>query len=111
MSIRINKRSNDKFVIYQLEGRLDTAGSAILKLDLDMETQNPKGNIVLEMSKVTFISSAGIGVTVKSHSLLKQKGFEMRVAAANEEVKKIYDLLGFSHVIHLYATLNDALKD
>lgn len=111
MSIRISKRSNDKCVIYQLEGRLDTAGSAILKLELDMETQNPSGNIVLEMSRVTFISSAGIGVTVKSHSLLKQKGFEMRVAAANEEVKKIYDLLGFSNVIHLYATLNDALKD
>lgn len=111
MSIRINKRNNDKYIIYQLEGRLDTTGSAVLKLELDMETQSPSCSIILDMSHVTFISSAGIGVTVKSHSLLKQKGYEIRVAAPNDEVKKIYDLLGFSHVIRLYASLGDALKD
>ena len=70
----------------------------------------PAGNIIIDMSKVTFISSAGIGVTVKAHSVLKQKGFEVRVAAANDEVKKVYDLLGFSHVVKLFPTLNDALK-
>lgn len=110
MSIRVSKRNTEKDFIYMLEGRLDTAGSAILKLELDMITANPTGNIIIDMSKVSFISSAGIGVTVKAHSLLKQKGFEVRVAAANDEVKKIYDLLGFSHVVKLFATLNDALK-
>ena len=110
MSIRVSKRNTEKDFIYQLEGRLDTAGSAILKLELDMATANPAGNIIIDMSKVTFISSAGIGVTVKAHSVLKQKGFEVRVAAANDEVKKVYDLLGFSHVVKLFPTLNDALK-
>lgn len=110
MSIRVSKRNTEKDFIYMLEGRLDTAGSAILKLELDMITVNPTGNIIIDMSKVSFISSAGIGVTVKAHSLLKQKGFEVRVAAANDEVKKIYDLLGFSHVVKLFPTLNDALK-
>src|SRR5687767_6495555 len=110
MSIRVSKRNTEKDAIFQLEGRLDTAGSAILKLELDMATMNPTGNIILDMSKVSFISSAGIGVTVKAHSLLKPKGFELRIAAANEEVKKVFDLLGFSHVVKLFATLNDALK-
>lgn len=110
MSIKVSKRNSDKDFVYQLEGRLDTAGSAVLKLEFDMATANPTGNIIIDMSRVTFISSAGIGVTVKAHSVLKQKGFEIRVAAANDEVKKIYDLLGFSHVVKLYPTIADALK-
>lgn len=110
MSIRVSKRNTDKEAIYQLEGRLDTAGRAVLKLELDMATANPECNIVLDMSKVTFISSAGIGVTVKAHSVLKPKGFEVRVAAPTEDVKKVYDLLGFSHVIKIFPTLSDALK-
>lgn len=110
MSIRVSKRSTEKDAIFQLEGRLDTAGSAILKLELDMATQNPTGNIIIDMSKVSFISSAGIGITVKAQSLLKPKGLEVRVAAPTEEVKKVYDLLGFSHVVKIFPTLNDALK-
>lgn len=111
MSIKVSKRNSDKDVVYMLEGRLDTSGSAILKLELDMATANATGNIILDMSRVTFISSAGIGVTVKGHSVLKQKGYEIRVAAPTDEVKKIYDLLGFSHVIKLFPTLSDALKN
>lgn len=110
MSIRISKRNHDNDLIFQLEGRLDTAGSAVLKLELDMATANPSGNIIMDMAKVTFISSAGIGVTVKAHSLLKPKGFAVRVAAANDEVRKIYDLLGFSQVIKIFPTLSEALK-
>jgi anti-anti-sigma factor len=110
MSIRVSKRNNNNDSVLVLEGRLDTSGSAILKLELDMATANPSGNIILDMGHVTFISSAGIGVTVKAQSILKQKGFEVRVAAANPEVKKIYDLLGFSHVVKLFPTLSDALK-
>lgn len=109
MSIRVTKRNHDNDTVFQLEGRLDTAGSAVLKLEMDMATANPSGNIIMDMSKVTFISSAGIGITVKAHSQLKQKGFAVRVAAANDEVRKIYDLLGFSQVVKIYPTLGEAL--
>lgn len=109
MSVKINRRNQENAVIYELEGRLDTSGSATFKIELDMAVIKPTGHIIIDMSKVSFISSAGIGVTVKAHSMLKQKGFEVRVASANDEVKKIYDLLGFSNVVKLYPTLADAL--
>ena len=47
---------------------------------------------------------------MKAQSILKPKGLEVRVAAPTEEVKKVYDLLGFSHVVKIFPTLNDALK-
>ena len=41
MSIKVSKRNSDKDFVYQLEGRLDTSGSAVLKLEFDMATANP----------------------------------------------------------------------
>ena len=110
MSISLDVTEKSGSIIISLSGRLDSQGSNILKKELEDQIEKAQGNVIINMENVSFMSSAGIGVTVKALTTLKSKGFDLRLAKVSDEIKKIYDMLGFSSAIRFYSDVNAATQ-
>ena len=110
MSISLDVTEKSGSIIISLSGRLDSQGSNILKKELEDPCEKAQGNVIINMENGSFMSSAGIGVTVKALTTLKSKGFDLRLAKVSDEIKKIYDMLGFSSAIRFYSDVNAATQ-
>ena len=93
----INKSIENGNGRYALEGRLDTTTApeleAVLKNDMDsIDT------LTLDFSRLDYISSAGLRVLLSAHKAMSRKG-GMKVTNANEMVKEVFEVTGFSDIL------------
>ena len=77
---------------------------------LDQLREQGAKKILLDMTKLDFISSAGLRVLLATAQELKQDGGDLRVCSLNESVKEVFDLSGFSDLLMVLDDETEALS-
>jgi anti-sigma B factor antagonist len=92
--MKIEKKLNEKTLVIELEGRLDTTTApqleAELKNSLDGVTE-----LVFDLGALEYISSAGLRVLLSAYKTMRGQG-SMKITNANELVKEVFEVTGFS---------------
>lgn len=83
----------------QVRGRIDSSGSGRLKAALEEEIRAGSYQIDLNLSDVSFLSSAGIRVLLMFHKQLRELGGELNLRVPSENVSKVLDLAGLSQFL------------
>ena len=87
-------------IVVRLEGELDQCSASPIRRDLDMLLQDPSvRHLVLDMQKMPFMDSSGIGVILGRYRTLSLRGGSVSVMHMSPQVKRIYDLSGMGQVI------------
>ena len=69
-----------------------------------------KTKIVLDMSLVPYVDSAGLGVLVGCNGKIKNAGGEMRLAAVEARVLQLFKLAFLDTIFKIDPTVSDASK-
>ncbi len=95
----ITKKQNGSALEIALEGRLDTMTSP----ELEAELKNSLGGaetLVMDFSKLEYISSAGLRVLLSAHKIMSAKG-GMTVTQVNEIVQEVFEVTGFADILNI----------
>ena len=95
----INKKQNGANLEIALEGRLDTMTSPELEAELTRSLPGAD-SLVLDFSKLDYISSAGLRVLLSAHKALAGKG-GMKVTHVNDIVQEVFEVTGFSDILEI----------
>ena len=95
--MNINKNQNGTALEIALEGRLDTMTAPELEAELNNSLQNAD-SLVLDFSKLEYISSAGLRVLLSAHKAMSNKG-GMKVTNVNEIVREVFEVTGFADIL------------
>jgi len=93
----INKTLDGNTLNVALEGRLDTVTAPELEASL-REDLDKIDSLVLDFSKLEYISSAGLRVLLSAHKSMAGKG-GMKVKNVNEIVNEVFEVTGFSDIL------------
>ena len=93
----INKNLNGSTLEISLEGRLDTMTAPDLEAELKASTDGVD-KLVLDFSKLDYISSAGLRVLLSAHKAMSGKD-GMVVKNVNEIVQEVFDVTGFADIL------------
>lgn len=66
--------------------------------------------IVVDCTALRYISSYGIGVLVRLHKKLAQRGGQVRLAAVDSAIFKVLRLVRLEHIFHSYPTVEEARR-
>ena len=80
-----------------LEGRLDTMTAPELERELNSSLDGAE-SLILDFSKLDYISSAGLRVLLSAHKAMAGKG-GMKVIHVNEIVSEVFEVTGFSDIL------------
>ena len=107
MSLTSNQNGTALIVTVNAD-RIDAAMAIQFKEDMRGETDNGAVRIILDLSKVDFIDSSGLGAIVAA---MKQLGpdRELDLAGLTPMVEKVFRLTRMDTIFELYQTLEDAL--
>ena len=95
--LEIIKVQNDKNLVVALDGRLDTTTSPNLEEELKATLPSVE-NLVFDLTKLEYISSAGLRVLLSAQKTMNKQG-SMVVKNVSEEVKEIFEVTGFSDIL------------
>jgi len=103
--MQINARQVGDVIVLDVSGRITVGEGNVMLRELVRELAE-QGNkrIVLNLGEVSYIDSSGVGELVKTHTTIRNKGGELRLANLN---KRVHDLL---HVTRL-STVFDIRSD
>jgi anti-sigma B factor antagonist len=78
-------------------GRLDAAQSAAAQSFLD----NVNGTVTLDCAGLEYISSAGLGVLLKTHKRLLASGGKLRLSGLKPHLRDIFTYSGFDQLFEI----------
>lgn len=95
--------------VLSLSGDLDAAAAPELERSLRERVQAGSTRLVLDMSRVNFITSAALRVLQATLMGVRGRQGDIRLVGVQPEVRKVFDLLGFTPLFKAYATVDDAV--
>ena len=98
MNITVTKEADSTTL--RFDGRLDTSTSPKLEEELVNVLKDAK-EVIFDFEKLEYLSSAGLRLILSTHKKLKAAGGALTVANVNEVIKNVFDLTGFSDILHI----------
>ena len=86
-------------VKFILKGRLNSASADELQFKLDKAISEEQINIVINMSRVEYMSSAGIRVILKSYKDAKKAGGKLGIERPSENVKNVLGMTALDEML------------
>ena len=99
--MNITKESNGSALTVALEGRLDTTTAPQLEAEL-RDGLKDVNDLTIDMSKLVYISSAGLRVLLKAQKVMNKQG-KMTVKNASQEILDIFEVTGFNEILNIEA--------
>ena len=97
MQINYNKEA-EKLTVAP-EGRLDTSTALEFEKTLG-ELLNGVSDLILDMKKVTYVSSAGLRVLLKLQKIMFNQG-KMKLIGVNDTVMEVLEITGFANILRI----------
>ncbi|HCF71130.1 MAG TPA: anti-sigma factor antagonist [Syntrophomonas sp.] len=99
--MKITKNAQGNTTTLVLQGRLDTVTSTQLANEISAVFAGEAVNLVFDFIALEYISSAGLRVLLATQKKVNALGTEMKITGANESVKEIFDITGFSGIMKI----------
>lgn len=111
LSLSINMETKGDVLCIRLSGELDhhTAEELKERATIAIEKHNVK-HILLNLEKLSFMDSSGLGVILGRYKQIKQQKGEMVVCAISPAVKRLFEMSGLFKIIQQETSENNALQ-
>jgi anti-sigma B factor antagonist len=88
------KEENNELVMY-FDGRLDTAASPTVEKEIQPLLESDNKNIVLDCTKLEYISSSGLRLFLSVLKNAKAKGNHVYITGVSNDIRNVFAMTGF----------------
>lgn len=96
--MEIKTTSEGSRLTIAVTGRVDTVTAPELEAHLKFDDAS---EVVIDLSGVPYMSSAGLRLLLTAHKAMLAKGGELKIAGVQSSVKEVLDITGFSDILNL----------
>ncbi len=102
---------NNDISLVTVKGYLDTTTSVELEEALKKLLKRDSYRIVIDLSGVNYISSAGWGIFISEIKTIRENGGDLKLAAMVGDVYEVFELLEFQSILESYDSVDDAVNN
>lgn len=106
----VNVEQRGRLTIVLIIGSLDALNSQSLTAKFNEQIAGGGVNLVVDLSKLDYTSSAGLRALLGALKASRSKGGDLRLAAVQDGVHKVMELSGFTSILKFFPTVDEALK-
>ena len=94
----INKEQENQKVTLYVDGRLDTTTAPKFQ-DALMPAFEEAEEIIVDLTKLAYMSSAGLRVLLMGQKTANAKGVSLKISGVSEEIMEIFVITGFAETL------------
>jgi anti-anti-sigma factor len=100
-----------EITILYLDGVIDTVSCVKLRSVLDSFVDRGIVKLVVDMSRVEYVSSSGWGVFASRIKDIRAREGDIKIFGMDEEVHSIFHMLGFDAIMRSFGVLSEAIEN
>ena len=108
--MNITTQDVDSVAVVRIEGNLDTNTSPDAQQHFDELLAKGTSKILVECTKLDYMSSAGLRVLLATVKRLTGAGGSLRICGLNETVQEVFEISGFSTIFAVFGTEAEGLE-
>ncbi|WP_416149643.1 anti-sigma F factor antagonist [Salipaludibacillus sp. HK11] len=110
MSLLIDLEEKEQVLCVRLVGELDHHTAVKLRERVDAAlTEHHLTHVLMNLEKLTFMDSSGLGVVLGRYKKVKTVGGEMVICCMSPQVKRLFELSGLFKIVTLATNEREAL--
>lgn len=98
------------FSVVHLEGYLDAHTAPQFEDAVQAEIDAGHTRIIVDCAKLTYISSAGLGVFMSFIEEVREQGGDIKICGLTPKVQQVFDILGFAEIFDMCADYDAAAQ-
>jgi len=102
--------ANLEISIVKIKGYIDTTTSSELERVIQNLLREQRYKIIVDLSQVDYISSAGWGIFISEIKNLRSHRGDLKLASMSENVNEVYELLEFSTILSAAPNVVEAIR-
>jgi anti-anti-sigma factor len=106
--MNIVERAEKGVTVFVLDGRVDTQGSVSMDQALQSAISQGSYKIILDMTEVTYISSAALRSLADVLTKSKKAGGDLKLVALSSKIMRVFRIIGFDKYFSIYDTVEAA---
>ena len=110
-ALEIEIKGTDQILLLELSGQIDSYTAEEIKKILDSHIADGRLKVIIDLTNITYLDSAGLGAIVNTKLKLTKKGGDLRLVGLKQKAKEIFDLAGFTSMFQIFDSHEDAFKD
>lgn len=91
----VARSTEGDLTVLALEGFLDAHTAPEFEAAIQKEIDENRIQLVVDCSKLTYISSAGLGVFMGFIEELRERGGDIKICGLTPKVEQVFEILGF----------------
>ncbi len=108
--MEITSREAGEVTVVELEGSLDTGTAPTVNGKLTELASGGATKMVVDLTAVEFVSSAGLRVLLATTKKLRKAGGDLRLCGLNETVQEVFEISGFDAILKVFTGEAQALE-
>lgn len=108
--MEITEERRENILILRVIGRLDSSTSKMMEERLLPIIDSGEGRLVIELSQLDYISSAGLRVFLLAAKRMGNAKGRMILCSLKDAVKQVFDIAGFSSFLTLASSTEEAIN-
>jgi anti-sigma B factor antagonist len=103
--MKFSSRKIDNVVVLDIEGKILLGeGDVEIKQAVDELLSRGQKNVLLNLAKVPYIDSAGLGEIIRCFTAIRKSGGNLKLLAPNQ---RLIDLLSITKLVNVFDWYND----
>lgn len=111
MDLEVDTEQRGGATILVLRGEIDVYTAPRLRQTIVDLVDGGTSRLVVDMERVDFLDSTGLGVLVEGLKRVKSRGGSLSIVATQDKILKIFDITGLNKAFPIHASVDDAVKE
>ena len=108
--MNVSTEVNNTITVARLAGRLDAEAVRSHREELKKTTEDLQKWMILNMEKVDFIDSSGLGLIVSLVRNARENNADLAISNLSPQAQTLFELTRMTRIFSIYADENAALK-
>lgn len=109
-SFAVSRSSQHDLTILALDGFLDAHTAPQFEDAVQREIEAGNRRLIVDCQRLTYISSAGLGVFMSFIEEIRESGGDIKICGATPKVLQVFEILGFPALFDLLPDVDSTVK-
>jgi anti-anti-sigma factor len=100
--MNIIENTKDNVSVFELEGRVDSQGAVDLEVILEAAYQEGASRMILDLSEVTYLNSAGLRILADFLSRNRERKGDLLLVTPTPRIQRILQIIGFDKFFRVF---------
>ena len=109
MDVSVTSRTDGDRTVVDVTGEIDVYTAPLLREELASLIDSEHTDLVVDLTKVGFMDSTGLGVLVGALKKVRTLGGDLRLVIDQEKILKVFRITALTQVFTIHSSIDEAV--